>query len=66
MLSGLQHPTLSPLCVSIPCHRRLHPANQAYQLPAARGPPLPGSAGTAQQPVMRTAVLDRSPDRRLS
>jgi hypothetical protein len=47
MLSGLPHQTLSPLCVSMPCQRRLHPANQAYQLPAARGPPLPGSAETA-------------------
>lgn len=40
MISGRRYQALDPLCVSAPCGRHLPPANQAHQLPTARGPPL--------------------------
>jgi hypothetical protein len=40
MVSERRHQAVGSLCVSAaPCSRRLPPADQAHQLPAARGPP---------------------------
>jgi hypothetical protein len=46
MSSGRRYQALAPLCVLAPNRHRIPPADQAYRLAVARGPPTPQAAGT--------------------